>query len=210
MNELIDTRSPLPLWKSLKADVIAHIPTEKRSLSLTQNILISLKISLFSSGFHLSLLYRLSYTARAHFGIFGKLISQFLFWYKRHWYGCSIASTARIHGGVIFPHPQGIIIGGETIIGDRTWIFQNVTMGGAPGKNGQPTIGNDCRIYTGAVIFGPLEIGEGVTVGANAVVSRSIPAHTLVKSAPTLSVTLSSDESASCSINISRLRTADD
>jgi serine O-acetyltransferase len=193
MNEQIDRKSPLPLWESLRADAIAHIPTDKRSMSRIQSILMGLKIGLFSSGFHLSVLYRLSYTARAHLGIFGKLISQLLFWYKRHWYGCSIASTARIHGGVIFPHPQGIVIGAETIIGDRTWIFQNVTMGGAPGKSGQPNIGNDCRIYTGSVIFGPLEIGDGVTIGANTVISKSIPAHTLVKSAPTVSVTLSSD-----------------
>ncbi len=189
-------RASLPFWESIKADAIAHIPTEQRSMSLTQGILMGLKIGLFSSGFHLSLFYRLSYTARTHLGIFGKLISQLLFWWKRHWYGCSIASTARIHGGVIFPHPQGIVIGAETIIGDRTWIFQNVTMGGAPGKSGQPNIGNDCRIYTGAVIFGPLSIGDGVIIGANAVVSRSIPAHTLVKSAPTVSVTLNADESA--------------
>jgi serine O-acetyltransferase len=192
MNEQIDRLAPLPFWASLKADAIAHIPNDKREMSLTQSILMGLKIGLFSSGFHLSLLYRFSYTARTHLGIFGKLVSQLLFWWKRHWYGCSIASTARIHGGVIFPHPQGIIIGAETIIGDRTWIFQNVTMGGAPGKSGQPNIGSDCRIYTGAVIFGPLEIGDGVTIGANAVVARSIPAHTLVKSAPTVSVTLTS------------------
>jgi serine O-acetyltransferase len=183
----------LPFWASLRADIIAHIPPSERPISCFKSILISLTICLFSSGFHLGLLYRLSYSARAHLGTFGKLISQLLFWWKRHWYGCSIASTAMIHGGVIFPHPQGIVIGAETIIGDRTWIFQNVTMGGAPGKSGQPNIGNDCRIYTGAVIFGPLSIGDGVTIGANAVVSRSILAHTLVKSAPTVSVTLSSD-----------------
>jgi serine O-acetyltransferase len=193
MTEQIDRLPPLPFWESIKADAIAHITTEHRSMSLAQSILIGLNIGLFSSGFHLSLLYRISYTARAHLGIFGKLISKLLFWWKRHWYGCSISSTARIYGGVIFPHPQGIVIGGETIIGDRTWIFQNVTMGGAPGKSGQPNIGNDCRIYTGSVIFGPIEIGDGVTIGANAVVSKSIPAHTLVKSAPTISISLKSD-----------------
>ncbi len=192
MNDQIEQLSPIPFWESLKLDAIAHIPPEQRSISLTQSILIGLKILLFSSGFHLGLFYRLSYTARAHFGIPGKLISQLLFWWVRHWYTCSIATTARIHGGVIFPHPQGIIIGAETIIGDRTWIFQNVTIGGAPGKNGQPKIGNDCRIYTGAVIVGPIEIEDGVIIGANAVVAASIAARTLVKSAPTVSVLLNS------------------
>jgi carbonic anhydrase/acetyltransferase-like protein (isoleucine patch superfamily) len=77
--------------------------------------------------------------------------------------------------------------------GERTWIFQNVTIGGSPGKNGLPTIGNDCRIFTGAVIVGPIEIGEGVTIGANAVVASSVPARTLVKSAPIVHVALTSD-----------------
>jgi serine O-acetyltransferase len=190
MKDQIDRLLPLPFWTSLRADAIAHIPPEERSMSWAKQILIGLKICLFSSGFHLSLLYRLSYTVRAHFGIVGKIVSQFLFWWMRHWYMCSIASTAKIHGGVIFPHPQGIVIGAEAVIGARTWIFQNVTIGGSPGKNGLPTIGNDCRIFTGAVIVGPIEIGEGVTIGANAVVTKSIPAHILVKSLPTAMVAL--------------------
>lgn len=193
MNDQPNLLPPLPFWASLKLDAIAHIPPEQRSMSLTQTILIGLKILLFSSGFHLGLIYRLSYTARNHFGILGKLISQLLFWWMRHWYTCSIAATARIYGGVIFPHPQGIVIGAETIIGDRTWIFQNVTIGGAPGKNGLPKIGNDCRIYTGAVIVGPIQIEDGVIIGANTVVAKSIAAHTLVKSAPTVSVLLNSN-----------------
>jgi serine O-acetyltransferase len=201
MNNQIDRLSPLPFWLSLRADAIAHIPPEERSMSWLKKMLMGLKIGLFSSGFHLCLLYRTSYTARAHGGIVGKLISQLLFWWMRHWYTCAIASTARIHGGVIFPHPQGIVIGAEAIIGERTWIFQNVTIGGAPGKIGQPKIGNDCRIYTGSVIVGPLEIGAGVTIGANTVVATSVPPQTLVKSAPTVSRSFALDSSTT-SINL--------
>jgi serine O-acetyltransferase len=149
-------------------------------------IIAGIKVCIFSSGFHLSLLHRLGYTAYNHLGMFGKLIAKFLFWFRRHWYTCTIASTARLAGGIIFLHPQGIIIGADAIVGDRTWIFQNVTIGGVSGKIGHPQIGSDCRIYTGAVIVGPIEIADRVTIGANTVVSSSIAPDTLVKPAPTV------------------------
>jgi serine acetyltransferase len=193
MKNTTEHLQPLPFWTSLKADLIAHFPPEQRSMSWFAWVFAGLKVCAFSSGFHLSLLYRLGYTAHARLGILGKLVAQCLFWFRRHWYTCAIASTARIAGGIIFPHPQGIVIGADTIIGDRIWIFQNVTIGGSPGKNGHPNIGNDCRIYTGAVIVGPIDIADRVTIGANTVVASSIAADTLVKPAPTVLVTTTVD-----------------
>jgi serine O-acetyltransferase len=187
-SESIDPSSLLPFWQCIKNDAIAHIPPESRAMSRSKSLITYSKICLFSSGFHLSLLYRLSYTAHMKFGSLGKIVAQILFWVRRHWYTCAIASTARIAGGVIFPHPQGIVIGAEAIVGERTWIFQNVTIGGVPGKIGLPTIGNDCRIYTGAVIVGPIDLEDGVIIGANVVVAKSIPANKLVKSVPTVMV----------------------
>lgn len=64
---------------------------------------------------------------------------------------------------------------GPAKIGPNAWIFQNVTIGGRPGKAGGPRIGADARIYAGAVIAGPIQLGEGVVVGANAVVARDVP-----------------------------------
>ena len=63
------------------------------------------------------------------------------------------------------------------------WVFQNVTIGGAPGKQGMPTIGDDARSFAGAVIAGPIKIGDGVHVGANAVVSIDVPDRSLVRPA---------------------------
>ncbi len=176
------------LWLNLKADIIAHFPLEEKSMTRFSLILASLQVCVFSSGFHLSFLYRLGYTSYNHLGILGKLIAKFLFWFRRHWYTCTIASSAKIAGGIIFPHPQGITIGADAIVGDRAWIFQNVTIGGVSGKIGHPKIGNDCRIYTGAVIVGPIEIADRVTIGANTVVASSIAADTLVKPAPIVSI----------------------
>ena len=36
----------------------------------------------------------------------GRALASVLYWWNRHFYVCSIAPTARLHGGVILPHPQ--------------------------------------------------------------------------------------------------------
>lgn len=132
----------------------------------------------------MTLLYRLGAAARPRLWPLGVLLSKACFWIGRHWYGCSIAGTARIGGGLILPHPQGIVIGPGVEIGERAWVFQNVTIGGGgPKRPGVPTIGDDARVYAGAVIAGPVTLGDHVAVGANAVVSFDVAGHSFV-SAP--------------------------
>ncbi len=82
------------------------------------------------------------------------------------------------------PHPQGIMIGSGVVVGPRAWIFQNVTMGGTYGKDGEPTIGADCRIYTGAVIGGPVHLGDEVVVSPNSLVQRSVPSRSIAVGVP--------------------------
>lgn len=66
--------------------------------------------------------------------------------------------------------------------GPRVMINQNVTIGGSPGKDGLPWIGSDVRICAGAVLSGPVRVGDNVMIEANAVVTRDVPAGTLVRS----------------------------
>lgn len=53
-------------------------------------------------------------------------------------------------------------------------------MGGA----GIPTIGNNVTIYAGAKVFGKITIGDDVVIGANAVVTKDIPSHSMVAGVP--------------------------
>jgi serine O-acetyltransferase len=142
----------------------------------------AIKIVLISSGFHATLNYRISHSLRYRFGIVGRLLAVSCFWWGRHIYGCSISPVARLHGGLIMPHPQGIVIGAGAVLGPRGWIFQNVTIGGAPEKVGLPQVGADSRIFAGAVLVGPIVIGDNVVVGANAVVYRDVPARSIARS----------------------------
>jgi serine O-acetyltransferase len=188
--------SVLPFWKSVYEDALAHVPPGQHSGLRAGGSGLILRIVLTSAGFRCTLLYRLSYASRHRVPILGTIASKLLFWIGRHWYGCSIAGTARIAGGVVLPHPQGIVIGTAVCIGERAWIYQNVTIGGAPNRSGMPEIGINARIYPGAVIAGPIRVGDDVWIGANTVVLDDVPGGKIVRAADAIHVVQKRGEEA--------------
>lgn len=173
--------SPLPFFQSLTLDIEAHTPPGDRGGSPAKRLRRALAIIVGSSGFHVALLYRAGHALRPRLGLLGRASAFFASWLIRHGYGCSIAPSARIEGGLILPHPQGIVIGPGVKVGPRAWIFQNVTIGGSPGREGMPCVGPDARIFPGAVLAGPITIGANVVVGANTVVTTDVPGRQLVR-----------------------------
>ncbi|HEU4708132.1 MAG TPA: serine acetyltransferase [Methylophilaceae bacterium] len=82
---------------------------------------------------------------------------------------------------VYLPHPYGIIIHSATRIGQRVTIMQQVTLGGRQlGVNEAPVIEDDVYLGAGARVLGKVHIGRGAVVGANAVVTRDVPAGATV------------------------------
>lgn len=57
-------------------------------------------------------------------------------------------------------------------IGSNCFINQNVTIGWSGGK---PTIGNHVTIRTGAVIVGPITIGDRVVIAPNSFINFDVP-----------------------------------
>jgi len=171
----------IPFWASVAADIRAHVAPEKRPKSPGKWLATAAKVAVLSSGFRAVLAYRIAHSMRGELGPFGRPISMACFWFGRHWYGCSIASTARLHGGLILPHPQGIVVGAGTVLGPNSWIFQNVTLGGVHGKSGMPHVGSGARLYVGAVVVGPVVVGDNVIVGPNAVITNSVASGTTVR-----------------------------
>lgn len=68
-------------------------------------------------------------------------------------------------------------------IGENCWINQQVTIG-YKDKTGRPKIGNNVRITAGAKVLGNIEVGDNVTVGANAVVVKDVPNNCVVVGIP--------------------------
>ena len=82
---------------------------------------------------------------------------------------------------------HGFTVVGETAeIGDNVTIYQSVTLGGTnptAGEGGKrhPTLRDNVVIGSGAQVLGPIEVGEGAKVGANAVVTKDVaPGATVV------------------------------
>ena len=77
---------------------------------------------------------------------------------------------------------RNLAISAETRIEENAHIEGNVTV--AATKNGVPIIERDVVIHTGAVIMGPVRIGEGSVVGANSLVIKSVNPYTTVVGVP--------------------------
>lgn len=93
-----------------------------------------------------------------------------------------IPINSHIGGGLLIPHPNGIVISPEARIGLNCLLFQQVTIGHAGG--GVPTLGDHVDVGAGAKILGLLHVGDYARVGANAVVVDDVPDGATVAGVP--------------------------
>ncbi len=94
-----------------------------------------------------------------------RLISQI----SRFFTGLEIHPGAKIGSGFFIDHGSGVVIGETAEIGNNCVLFHNVTLGGTGKHSGKrhPTIGNNVFIGTGAILLGPISVGDNVRIGAN-------------------------------------------
>ena len=99
--------------------------------------------------------------------------------WSRAWTAIDIHPGATIGRNFFIDH--GFVVIGETaIIGDNVTIYQCVTLGGTSPDNGvagkrHPTLSDNVIIGSGAQVLGPITVGKGGRVGANAVVTKDVP-----------------------------------
>jgi serine O-acetyltransferase len=102
--------------------------------------------------------------------------------WSRIWTGIEIHPGATIGRRVVIDHGMGVVIGQTAVVGDDVLIYHGVTLGGKENTTAKrhPTIGNNVLLGAGAKIIGDIEIGAGAQIGANAVVTKSVPAGAVV------------------------------
>ncbi len=100
--------------------------------------------------------------------------------------GVEIHPGARIGRRVFIDHGMGVVIGETSEIGDDVLIYQGVVLGGTSGERRKrhPTVRDHVVLGCGATLLGPVEIGEGVRVGAGSVVVRPVPPGSTVVGVP--------------------------
>ncbi len=98
--------------------------------------------------------------------------------------GSDIPLNSNLGGGLSLPHPTGIIIHPSALIGVNCTILHQVTVGRRAGLAGLPNIGNEVLLGAGCKILGPIRVGDGAKIGANAVVIHDVPERSTAVGVP--------------------------
>lgn len=141
-----------------------------------------LEVVLAYPGFHAVLWHRMAHGAWVRgWRLLGRLLSNI----GRFLTGIEIHPGAKIGRRLFIDHGLGVVIGETAEIGNDVTLYHDVTLGGvAPsvdsasqvGVKRHPTLKSGVIIGSGAQILGPITVGEAARVGANAVVTKDVPA----------------------------------
>jgi serine O-acetyltransferase len=95
---------------------------------------------------------------------------------------CIIGRGAEFGPGFILIHATGVVINGSVRGGSNVSLEHQVTIGAE--RRQIPVIGNEVFIGAGAKIIGPVTVGDGARIGANAVVVHDVPAWSTAVGVP--------------------------
>jgi serine O-acetyltransferase len=113
------------------------------------------------------------------------LFSKVVYGLSFYLFNSSVPPKVRIGKGTVFSYGGiGLVIHSDTVIGDNCVIGQGITIGGRSKHTTAPKIGNNVYLGAGCRILGPIEIGDNVIVGPNAVVIKSIPSNCIAVGVP--------------------------
>lgn len=98
--------------------------------------------------------------------------------------------AAVVRPGVYIAHGQ-ILITGDATVGPEVVLSPFAQIGPAEPGGGAPRIGARARIGSGARVLGPVEVGEGARLGANALVLDDVPSEATAVGVPARIVTRS-------------------
>lgn len=132
-----------------------------------------LEVALTYPGFHAMLLHRLAHLLwNAKLKFLARVISAL----SRLLTGIEIHPAATIGDRCFIDHGHGVVIGETAIIGNDVTLYQGVTLGGTSTQQVKrhPTLGDHVVVGAGAKLIGPVIIGNGARIGANAVVVKDV------------------------------------
>jgi serine O-acetyltransferase len=140
-------------------------------------------------GFWILLIYRFG---RWRYGIRMRLfrlpfsfLYKFIKFFSEMLLGAELPCEAVIGRRFVIEHIGGIVVSGDAIFGDDCVMRNGVTVGlRNRGVRGSPRIGNRVDIGAGAKLLGPINIGDDVAIGANAVVITDVPANSIAVGIP--------------------------
>lgn len=169
--------TPMTVWTTLREDLRNardHDPAARGDL---ENALVY-------SGLHAIWSHRIAHRLWARPALRG--VARVLAQATRLATGIEIHPGATIGRRFFIDHGMGVVIGETTEIGDDVMVYHGVTLGGRSLSHGKrhPTIGNGVTVGAGAKVLGPITVGDGSAIGANAVVTQDVPADSIATGIP--------------------------
>jgi len=142
-----------------------------------------IEVLLLYPSIHALISYRIAHFLYLNKRFFlARLMSQL----SRFFTGIEIHPGAKIGKGLFIDHGMGVVIGETAEVGDNVTLYHGVTLGGTGKDIGKrhPTIEDGVLIGTGAKVLGPITVGKGAKIGANAVVVKNVPAKATAVGSP--------------------------
>lgn len=153
------------MFKNLVADLQA-----KRRLYSQYGATYSMVRTCMTDGTSANMLYRLQEWCASIGGKPAGLPAHIL----NKWFnGCVIGIGAKFGPGFVLIHPIGVVINAAVQGGANVWLESGVVIGDNRGRC--PVLGDDVFVGSGAKVIGNVHIGSDAKIGANAVVTKSVP-----------------------------------
>ena len=138
--------------------------------------------TLMTDGTSANVLYRTQEWLASRFGKIAGLPPHIL----NKWFnGCVIGIGARFEPGFVLIHPIGVVINASVKGGADVWLESGVVIG--DNRGGSPVLGSGVFVGSGAKVIGPVSVGDGARIGANAVVLKDVPAGATAVGIPAVS-----------------------
>ncbi len=184
--KLIESESMYRLVKTIREDLANAREHDPAARSDAENTIVY-------SGLHAIWSHRIAHALwQKNLKGPARILAQF----TRFLTGVEIHPGATIGRRFFIDHGMGIVIGETAEIGDGVMLYHGVTLGGQvlTQTKRHPTVEDDVVIGAGAKVLGPITIGKGSAIGANAVVTKDVPANHIAVGIPATNRPRGADE----------------
>ncbi|OQP63409.1 serine acetyltransferase [Niastella vici] len=127
--------------------------------------------------------------------IYYYLLFPYLVFYKilvEWFFSIEIPWNIKAGCGLRIYHGQGLVLNNQVVIGNYCTLRHCTTIGNKQLPNGtmshSPVIGNYVDVGCNTCIIGNITIGDQVTIGCGSVVTKSVPANTVVAGNPAVPI----------------------